>query len=185
MSSWRRVTRADVEDAKDRLLWRANENRKRLGLIDMPEDQAQVRIAVLQSLTPEQFRAVLEAEPAEARENGIRALEAAWRRRHVLAAVGAVALSERDGRPLFMWACECGHVTGRDYFSVAEAKAGFARHAAGRPLKQGEAAPEELEAEERECAREGCDNRFVPAAGRSYQRYCSAACRAADFRSNR
>lgn len=167
----------------DSVLQSAHRRRVALGLVDMPELDAQVRMRARDKLTTEQFMALL-ALPDDRREGQLRAMDAAQRHSHAVIEVRAVARSELDDRILYRWWCACGAEARGDYFSGSAACAAWEEHAgiAHHP------APSPATGERRECARVDCDRgkdgarrTFVVREDRQNQQYCCGACRDADL----
>lgn len=183
-ATWDAAKRGLVEEPgpADAMLASVRRVRELFALEGLDDAEADTRIRALARVPPNAFTRLLELSQEE-RLGEVRALEAALRHGHELVWVAVVGVSEADRRPLYRWACGCGRVTGRDYFKIPDALAGFARHAAGRALAAGVAAdgadvgavqPQT----ERQC--EGCEIRFV--AEWPKQRFHSNACKQRAYR---
>lgn len=151
-----------VRRSQDAMLHAAHERRVALGLVDLPEDEAQLRIRALDVLSSAQLLALVQL-PSDEREGQIRALVAAQRRRHYPIEVAATGINDGTGEVMFCWACPCGRSAPGDLSSAKEARDGGARHVVGAPAAVGG----------KVCG--GCGEPIPPGAGR----YCSRECRRA------
>lgn len=170
-------TRQWVHDAIDRVMIGLHERRQRLGLAGLPEPEARLRIAALEEMPVEAFKALLAVEDDEARERQIMALENAQRRRHIIAEVYPSGMSSFDGRTMYRWRCACGAEAEEDSMDAETAKAYWGRHAGWLAPSDNGVGGDELV--ERKCRH--CGQSFkVPRD--SKDKYCSRECSRAHWR---
>lgn len=169
-------------DARGELAEAGRPARERLGMTGLPPAAAELRARTLEAIPPEAFRRLLGA-PLSERLAQIEALEAAFRRRHMLE-VWPAGRSEFDDGLLYRWSCSCVAEASGDYLSAEAARRGWERHS-GFMATPATIEPEP--AEERRCAFEGCatgpygsHGSFRVKARFPAQRYCCDACRKRD-----